>query len=192
MGRRSKKRLLTSHFVQRYDHPVQTPTRGSADPLVTGALDRWEHQGLTGEPWPFLAICSISRLQQILTKALDTELRAFRLSRTGYFLLTTLALITGGSARLSTLSRLVSVHPTTVKLTIDQLEAEGLVARRAHPHDRRTTLVEITDAGRECAQAANEALGHADTAPLDELGELYEDLFRALQPIRAAVGDTDL
>jgi DNA-binding MarR family transcriptional regulator len=171
---------------------VQTPTQGRADPLVTGALERWERQGLTAEPWPFLAICSVSRLQQILTKALDAELSTFRISRTGYFLLTTLALITGGSARLSTLSRLISVHPTTVKLTIDQLETEGLVARRAHPRDRRTTLVEITESGLQCARATNEALTQPKTAPLDEMSELYEDLFRALQPVRTAAGDTDL
>lgn len=171
---------------------MQTPTRGHADPLVTGALERWEGQGLTAEPWPFLAICSISRLQQILAKAVDAELKTFGISRTGYFLLTTLALITGGGARLSTLSRLISVHPTTVTLTIDQLEAEGLVTRRADPRDRRTTLVEITEPGLECARAANEALGRPENAPLAELSELYEELFRALQPIRAAAGDTDL
>ncbi|WP_315987342.1 MarR family winged helix-turn-helix transcriptional regulator [Actinomadura sp. HBU206391] len=171
---------------------MHTPTRGSADPLVTGALDRWDGQGLAGEPWPFMALCSISRLHQLLAKALDAELKRFRIGRTGYFLLTTLALITGGSAQLGALSRLMMVHPTTVKLLIDQLEAEELVTRRPHDHDRRTTLVEITDRGRECVQRANEALTHAETVPLDRLNGLYQDLFAALQPIREAVGDTDL
>ncbi|GAA2111664.1 MarR family winged helix-turn-helix transcriptional regulator [Actinomadura alba] len=171
---------------------MHTPTRGRPDPLVTGALDRWDGQGLTGEPWPFMALCSISRLHQLLKKALEAELKRFGINRTGYFLLTTLALSTGGSARLSALSRLMMVHQTTVTLTIDQLEAEGLVIRRPHAHDRRTTLVEITERGRECVKRANEALTHAETVPLDRLGGLYQELFAALQPVREAVGDTAL
>ena len=50
---------------------------------VSGALDRWEQQGLTGDPWPFMAMCSVSRLQQILGRALDSELKRFRIGRTG-------------------------------------------------------------------------------------------------------------
>lgn len=139
-----------------------------------------------------MALCALSRLHQILAKALESGLKPFRIGRTGYFLLTTLALTTGRSAQLSTLSRLMGVHPTTVTLTIDHLEAEGLVTRRPHHHDRRTTIVEITEEGMERVRKANEALSHAETTPLDGMSGLYEDLFTALQPIREAAGDTAL
>ncbi|TDD84209.1 MarR family transcriptional regulator [Actinomadura rubrisoli] len=138
-----------------------------------------------------MAICSVGRLQQLLKKGLDIELKRLGLSRTGYFLLTTLALTSSGHARLSTLGRILMMHPTTVKLTVDQLEAAGLVTRARHPHDRRATLVEITPDGRERACAANEALESPDGA-LAALGGLHREVFEALQPARLAAGDVDL
>ncbi len=161
------------------------------DPLVTGIRDRWEGQGLPGGPWPFMALCSVGRLQQMLTKGLDAELKRFGLGRTGYFLLTTLALTSSGQARLSTLGRLLMMHPTTVKLTVDQLESGGLVTRTRHPRDRRATLVGITAEGRERAGAANAAL-ESPTGALGALGGMHREVFEALQPARLAVGDVEL
>jgi DNA-binding MarR family transcriptional regulator len=40
---------------------------------------------------------------------------------------------------------------------VDGLEAEGLVRRQQHPTDRRATLVELTDTGREYVQERFEA-----------------------------------
>ncbi|MEO3829541.1 MarR family transcriptional regulator [Actinomadura sp. B10D3] len=161
------------------------------DPLVMGVRDRWKDQGLRGDPWPFLAICSVGRLNQLLTKALDTELKRLDLTRTGYFLLTTLALSVKGRARLSTLGRILMMHPTTVKLTVDQLEAAGLVGRTRHPRDRRATLVEITDAGRERANEVSLAL-EAPGGALAAFDGMHRDLFEALQPARLAAGDVEL
>jgi DNA-binding MarR family transcriptional regulator len=161
------------------------------DPLVTGIRDRWAGQGMAGGPWPFMAITSVERLHQMLKKALDTELKRLGLSRTGYFLLTTLALTGNGNARLSTLGRILMMHPTTVKLTVDQLEAGGLVERARHPHDRRATLVQITAAGREQVNAANLALESPGGA-FAAFGGLHRDLFEALQPARLAAGDLEL
>ncbi|QXJ26469.1 MarR family transcriptional regulator [Actinomadura graeca] len=138
-----------------------------------------------------MAICSVGRLQQLLKKGLDAELERLGLGRTGYFLLTTLALTANGHARLSTLARILMMHPTTVKLTVDQLEAAGLVTRARHPRDRRATLVAITPGGRERAGAANEALEAPDGA-LAGLGGMYRALFEALQPARLAAGDVEL
>ncbi|WP_433474046.1 MarR family winged helix-turn-helix transcriptional regulator [Spirillospora sp. CA-142024] len=161
------------------------------DPLVMGVRDRWEGQGLHGDPWPFLAICSVGRLNQLLKKALDIELKRLDLTRTGYFLLTTLALTVHGRARLSTLGRILMMHPTTVKLTVDQLEAAGLVSRARHPRDRRATLVEITAAGRERANEVSLALESPGGA-LAVFGGMHRDLFEALQPARLAAGDVEL
>jgi DNA-binding MarR family transcriptional regulator len=145
---------------------------------------------MSGEPWPFLAICSLSRLHQIVARTLDDQLKSLELSRTGYFLLTTLALMSGRRALLSALGRLVMIHPTTVKLTVDQLERSGLVTRERHPRDRRATLVRITELGLERARAANAALENADEGTLGELTGRYEELFESLQDVRMAAGDT--
>ncbi|MFF5258388.1 MarR family winged helix-turn-helix transcriptional regulator [Actinomadura viridis] len=170
---------------------MPTSAQDCVDPLVTGILDRWEGQGLPGDPWPFMAVCAVGRLHQLLQKALDVELKKLGLTRTGYYLLTTLALKTDGRARLSTLSRLVMMHPTSVKLTVDQLEAAGWVARSPHPSDRRATIVEITDSGRDRAGIVNEALASPD-GPMGAFTGLHQDLFEALQPARRVGGDMEL
>ncbi|WP_245627932.1 MarR family winged helix-turn-helix transcriptional regulator [Actinomadura oligospora] len=161
------------------------------DPLVTGIHDRWDGQGLPGQPWPFMAIASVGRLYQLIKKALDGELEKSGLSRTGFFVLTTLALTSEGRARLSTLGRLLMLHPTSVKLTVDQLEADGLVSRSRHPRDRRATLVLITPSGRDLAGRVNVALESPD-GPLGRLAGLHRPLFESLQPARLAAGDLEI
>jgi DNA-binding MarR family transcriptional regulator len=163
----------------------------SVDPLVMGVRDRWEDQGLLGDPWQFLAICSVGRLNQLLKKALDVELKRLDITQTGYYLLTTLALTVHGRARLSTLGRILMMHPTTVKLTVDQLEAVGLVRRTPHPRDRRATLVEVTEAGRERANEVSLAL-EAPGSALAAFDGMHRELFEALQPARLAAGDVEL
>ncbi|OLT20487.1 hypothetical protein BJF79_16175 [Actinomadura sp. CNU-125] len=161
------------------------------DPLVTGIRDRWDGQGLRGTPGPFMTICSVERLHQLLKKALDEELGRFDLNRTGYTILTGLTLIASGRASLSTLGRWLLVHPTTVKLAVDQLEDDGLVERIPHPTDRRTTLVRITLGGRERANEANLAL-EAPGGPFAGLaGGGQDNLLRSLQSARLAVGDLE-
>jgi DNA-binding MarR family transcriptional regulator len=45
------------------------------------------------------------------------------------------------------------VRPQSMTQTISDLEAEGLVARRADPADGRRILVELTEQGRETLEA---------------------------------------
>ncbi|CNE84322.1 transcriptional regulator [Mycobacterium tuberculosis] len=161
-----------------------------ADPLVIGVRDQWDAHGLQGEPWPFMAICSVARLHQLLKKALDDELKRLDLTRTGYFLLTALALTSRGSARLSTLGRFLMMHPTTVKLTVDQLEAAGFVGRTRHPRDRRAILVEITPDGRQRVNEVGAAL-EAPGSAFAPFGGMHRELFEALQPARLAAGDVE-
>jgi DNA-binding MarR family transcriptional regulator len=52
-----------------------------------------------------------------------------------------------GSCKMSELGALLSVTPRNVTKLVDGLEAEGLVARKPHPSDRRATLVCLTDRG---------------------------------------------
>jgi DNA-binding MarR family transcriptional regulator len=51
------------------------------------------------------------------------------------------------AGRLATLRRL---EPQTLTRTLNRLEAEGLVLRRADEHDRRQLRIEITERGRTC------------------------------------------
>ena len=52
-----------------------------------------------------------------------------------------------GSRKMSELGAELGVTPRNITKLVDGLEAEGLVARKAHPSDRRATLVSLTDKG---------------------------------------------
>ncbi|WP_026314198.1 MarR family winged helix-turn-helix transcriptional regulator [Actinomadura flavalba] len=177
--------------AQRPTPPEVTAAEPAGDPLFEGIHDRWEGQGLPGDPWPFLAMCSIGRLHHMMKKALEGHLKEHGLTRTGYFLLTTLALTGTGRARLTTLSRMLMMHPTSVTLTVDQLRRAGLVTRTPHPRDRRAALVQITDAGRDVTRAVNAAL-EAPGGPLAALDGHHREIFEALQPARLGLGDDEL
>lgn len=56
-----------------------------------------------------------------------------------------------GTVTMSTLAGRLGRPKSNVTLLVDELETEGLLARRAHPSDRRATLVELTAAGKRAA-----------------------------------------
>jgi DNA-binding MarR family transcriptional regulator len=80
---------------------------------------------------------------------------------------------------MSKMGERLMVHPTSVTNAVDRLEQDELVRRVAHPTDRRTTLVEITDEGRARVERATfelmgvdfglRGLDPAETARLTEL-----------------------
>ena len=81
------------------------------------------------------------------------------------------------------LGQTIGIDPSSMVSTIDELEAAGLVERRAHPSDRRAHALHITDKGKQtladgrkiAMSAQNELL-----APLDaeERAQLHELLLR--------------
>jgi DNA-binding MarR family transcriptional regulator len=83
----------------------------------------------------------------------------------------------------------LQVHRTSVTNLIDGLETAGHARRVPHPTDRRTTLAEITDRGREAAHAASEALNAMTfgTTPLRK-AEL-DTLAEILRRLRIDAGD---
>jgi MarR family transcriptional regulator for hemolysin len=63
------------------------------------------------------------------------------------------------SAQIAIAKRIGIEGPTLTRM-LDALEAEGLVVRRADPTDRRTKLIELTDAGRKAHEEIT-AVAHA-------------------------------
>jgi DNA-binding MarR family transcriptional regulator len=66
----------------------------------------------------------------------------------------------------SELARTVAIEPPTIVRTIDRMERDGLVVRRADPRDARLTRIHLTDRGQDLrdrlipeAVAVNEAVG---------------------------------
>jgi len=58
------------------------------------------------------------------------------------------ALHASGPVLMRALSEAVGVSPRTITGLVDALEADGWLERRAHPSDRRATIVAITPAGQ--------------------------------------------
>src|SRR5579875_781441 len=94
--------------------------------------------------------------------AADAALREHGLSLSGFKLLRALS---GGDRSMREISEVLHVSPRTVTDIIEGLEARGLVARCAHPRDRRVTLLHLTEGGgRELGRAAAGAEQAASSA----------------------------
>jgi DNA-binding MarR family transcriptional regulator len=94
-----------------------------------------------------------------------------------------------GTLPLGKVGERLQVHRTSVTNIIDKLEADGLVRRVPHEADRRTTLAEITDAGRDVAERATDLL-NADAFGLAALAEdEQERLTELLRTLRLEAGD---
>jgi DNA-binding MarR family transcriptional regulator len=55
----------------------------------------------------------------------------------------------GGTARPAELRDTLHLPAQTITSVLDQLQAAGLVSRSPHPSDRRSTIAELTPAGRQ-------------------------------------------
>jgi DNA-binding MarR family transcriptional regulator len=87
------------------------------------------------------------------------------------------------------LGKCTGIDPSSMVATIDELEKQGLVERRAHPSDRRAYALHITGKGHETlakgrllARSAQEEL----LAPLtaDERQQLHDLLLRLVEASR--------
>lgn len=129
------------------------------------------------------AATSIMRVQQIVLGAVDKVLGDLGLTFARYEALVLLYFSRRGSLPLGKMGERLQVHPTSVTNLIDRLEDQGLVRRTRHPTDRRTTLAEITEAGRDLvgrATAAVVSTGFAlDGLSGEELGVLTAILCKA-------------
>lgn len=81
---------------------------------------------------------------------------------------------------LRALADLLAADPPYVTLIVDDLESRGLARRTPHPEDRRSKLVELTDAGRDAAARADAILDEPPAALCDVPGEDLAAFLRVL------------
>jgi DNA-binding MarR family transcriptional regulator len=147
--------------------------------------ERWGEEPAT----PMAAVTSIMRAQQILLAELNGMLRKHDLTFPRYEALVLLLFSRRGALPLGKMGERLQVHRTSVTNLVDGLEQAGLVRRRPHDTDRRATLAEITDRGREVATAATEELNAAGftlgALPRDDV----EAVTRVLAKLRKDAGD---
>lgn len=77
-----------------------------------------------------------------------------------------LATADGESHTQTELARIVGLDKTTMMVTLDELEADGLAERRPLPRDRRARIVAVTPAGRRVLRRAEAAFEAANESVL--------------------------
>ena len=166
--------------------PVTSPLR--IDPIAEARrhwTDRWGPEPAR----PMAAVTSIMRVQQILLAQLNALLRPHGLTFPRYEALMLLSFTRGGALPLGKIGERLQVHRTSVTNIVDKLEQDGFVRRVPHASDRRATLAEITERGREVAEAATlemNAFGFGfESLEPDE----QERLTALLEAVRRAEGD---
>jgi DNA-binding MarR family transcriptional regulator len=120
--------------------------------------------------------------------AADARLRERGLSLQGFKLMRALE---NSDLSMREISDALHVSPRTVTDMIDGLEARRLVARHAHPADRRVTLVHLTDEGREQLAAATAGAEQTARAAVAGLSAADQQTLRSLLDQIAPAGAGD-
>jgi DNA-binding MarR family transcriptional regulator len=93
-----------------------------------------------------------------------------------------------GSQTMAALAEALEVTPRNITGLVDGLEAEGLLARRADPTDRRATVIELTATGRRWADRHLGPLTKAVAAAFGDLSSRdRRELARLLAAVRCSV-----
>lgn len=158
------------------------------DPIAE-ARRQWISHGWDDAAEGMAAVTSIMRVQQIMLARVEAALKPYGLSFARFELLQLLSFTHDGAMPMASASARLQVHPTSVTNTVDRLERDGLVQRRAHPTDGRATLVVLEDSGRERAAIATETLNRdIFVAPGFDEKDTAE-LIRILARFRHTAGD---
>jgi DNA-binding MarR family transcriptional regulator len=136
------------------------PDARRLDP-ITEATRLWEDHGWADAAPGMAAVTSLMRAHQLVLSRVESVLKPLGVSFARYEVLMLLVFSRRGTLPMSTIGSRLQVHQTSVTNAVDRLEAAGLVRRLRHPSDRRTTLVEITAAGRTLADEATALLNRA-------------------------------
>jgi DNA-binding MarR family transcriptional regulator len=119
---------------------------GDRDPILE-AYHLWNENGWEDAAAGCTAVTSLMRVHQVLTKRADQILAPIDLTFARYELLVRLY-FSGESLPLSQLGRQLQIHQTSITSLVDKLEDRGLIKRTPHPTDRRSTIAQMTPAGR--------------------------------------------
>ena len=158
------------------------------DPILE-ARRHWVEHGWGDAAEGMAAVTSIFRAQQIFLARIDAVLRPLDLTFARYEVLMLLVFSRHESLPLNVVGSRLQVHPTSVTNAVDRLEKHGLLRRVPHPTDRRTTLAEITPAGRNMAERATDAVNRAVFADPHLSPERAREVVALLAHLRHDAGD---
>jgi DNA-binding MarR family transcriptional regulator len=143
---------------------------GKSTPSDSGGAGLFGGAGGRGASGARELALGVRQLGHRLSQAQD-ELGAELGLKPGWLEVITALARAGEDQRLSPsrLSREAMLSTAGMTNRLDRLEQAGLVQRLPDPDDRRGVLVELTDAGRELAEAAGDAESRASRRLFDKL-----------------------
>lgn len=100
--------------------------------------------------WPLGRL--LSAAARAVEREWDERLRAVGLSHAALVAID--ILLRTGPTGADTIARTARVQPQTMSRTLERAERDGLVARTAHPEDRRRRVVSVTADGRRAWETA--------------------------------------
>jgi MarR family transcriptional regulator for hemolysin len=116
----------------------------------------------------------LSRTSHALTTELTAALQGSGISPRVHAVL---AAAMGGEHTQTDLARLVGIDKTTMMVTLDELEAEGLAERRPLSTDRRARVVVVTSAGQEKLREVEKVFDRVREDVLSILSEEEREVF---------------
>ena len=123
----------------------------------------------------------LSRASHALTTELTAALEDLGISPRAHAVLTTA--MTAEHTQ-SEIARVVGLDKTTMVVTVDELEADGLAERRPSRSDRRARVIAVTEAGKRKARDAEAVLDRVRDDVLSVLAPDERDTFlRALSTL---------
>jgi DNA-binding MarR family transcriptional regulator len=149
---------------------------GERDPILE-AYHLWIENGWEECAAGVTAVTSLMRAHQVLTRRADQILAPIDLTFARYELLVRLY-FRDGSLPLNQLGKQLQIHQTSITSLVDRLETQGLIKRTPHPTDRRSTIAQMTPAGRVLTGKAIQLLN----------SELFRDLGLSGDEARLLIG----
>lgn len=140
----------------------------------------------------------VVRLNVVVDRVLNEIVGASSISVADYLVLGVIRRSAGHRSAPTAICDVLGRTTGGMSLTLDRLEAAGLVRRLPDPGDRRRVVVEATESGVDLAVRVNgdlhaweDSLGLTDADRSDlarALGHLTDAIAGAPEPVRASVG----
>jgi DNA-binding MarR family transcriptional regulator len=136
---------------------------------------------------------ALMRIVATLSRRLDGDmLRAVGISANEYLTLTSLSEAPTGELRMTDLAGATALSASRMSRLVDELQTQGLVAKRGSAEDRRGQVASLTPAGRaKLTTASGVHVSAVRALVFDQVDPAWTiDAARALAKIAARLGDT--
>jgi DNA-binding MarR family transcriptional regulator len=132
--------------------------RDSVDDFIDHALKVFP----TLDPQVEAVVDRVAHLRKYFDRLTTSHAKGFGLNHGEFKVLLKLRQVPGEQLSPGALADTLVLSTGAMTNRIDRLEAEGLVAREPHPHDRRGVIVRLTDRGREVTDRAVAEIAHEE------------------------------